>query len=101
MNDVKKIDGRTPRSASSRASSASGRVHARVPRDRRRDTERNHTATHLLHAALRQVLGEHVHAGGIARRAGPAALRLHHHGPIKPEQLAEIEEIVNRGIWAT
>ena len=77
-----------------------GSVLARVPTGRRRDTERNHTATHLLHAALRKVLGEHVHQAGSL--VAPDRLRFDftHHGPMRPEQLAEVEEWVNRGIWA-
>jgi alanyl-tRNA synthetase len=74
-------------------------VTARVPSERRRDTERNHTATHLLHAALRQVLGEAVHQAGSL--VAPERLRFDftHHGPVKPERLEEIEAIVNREIW--
>jgi alanyl-tRNA synthetase len=77
-----------------------GQVSASVPTQRRRDTERNHTATHLLHAALRSILGEHVHQAGSL--VAPDRLRFDftHHGPLTQPQLSEIEEWVNRGIWA-
>ncbi len=73
-------------------------ARASVDVHRRRDIMRNHTATHLLHAELHRVLGEH------ARQAGslvaPDRLRFDftHPEPITPEQLEEIESGVNRDI---
>jgi alanyl-tRNA synthetase len=53
-----------------------------------------------LHAALRQVLGDHVHQAGSL--VAPDRLRFDftHHGPVKPEQLDEIEALANRWVWS-
>ncbi|HLA90441.1 MAG TPA: alanine--tRNA ligase [Gemmatimonadaceae bacterium] len=72
---------------------------ARVPAERRRDTERNHTATHLLHAALREVLGEHVHQAGSVVEPDRLRFDFTHHGPLKPAQLETIERRVNDAVW--
>jgi alanyl-tRNA synthetase len=99
VDDVKKIDGRPAAIGTVIGTFQFGRAKARIPTDRRLDTERNHTATHLLHAALRQVLGESVHQAGSL--VAPERLRFDftHHGPVSAERLTEIEAIVNREIW--
>ncbi len=100
VDDVRKVNGQVAAIGALKGTITSGSVMARVPTDSRRDTERNHTATHLLHAALRQVLGDHVHQAGSL--VAPDRLRFDfaHHSPVKPEQLVEIEDRVNRAIWA-
>ena len=100
VNEVRKIDGRTAAIGKLTGTIAFGPAAARVPSDRRKDTERNHTATHLLHAELRKVLGEHVHQAGSVVEPDRLRFDFTHHGPLKPEQLADIEQRVNRGVWS-
>jgi len=73
-------------------------VEARVDARRRRRIALNHSATHLLHAALREVLGEHVQQKGSL--VGPERLRFDfsHFEPVGREQLLQIERLVNREI---
>jgi alanyl-tRNA synthetase len=74
------------------------RVSARVERPVRHATECNHTATHLLHAALRQTLGTHVRQAG--SYVGPDKLRFDftHGGGLSPDEIAEVEDQVNAWI---
>ena len=72
---------------------------AQVNEARRGNIERNHTATHLVHAALRKILGTHVRQAGSV--VAPERLRFDfsHHGPIKGDQLAAVEAEVNAHVW--
>jgi len=73
-------------------------VSAEIDTDRRGDIMRNHTATHLAHAALRKVLGSHVKQSG--SYVGPDRLRFDfsHHQPMTPDEIKQVEQIVNEEI---
>ncbi len=101
VNEVRKTDGRIAALGLLTGEVTFGRVRATVSRERRHDTERNHTATHLLHAALRTILGDHVHQAGSL--VAPDRLRFDftHHGPLTEDQVMAVESKVNAGIWAS
>jgi alanyl-tRNA synthetase len=73
-------------------------VEAIVDAERRQDIKLNHSATHLMHAALRRVLGEHVTQKGSLVEADRLRFDFSHFEPISAEQLAEIESLVNEQI---
>jgi len=99
VEGVEKVDGRNAVVGTFGETFEPTAALAQVNEARRRNIERNHTATHLVHAALRRILGTHVRQAGSV--VAPERLRFDfsHHGPIKGEQLAVIEAEVNAHIW--
>ncbi|CAI3807792.1 Alanine--tRNA ligase [Pseudomonas sp. MM223] len=73
-------------------------VEAKVDADVQHATSLNHSATHLLHEALRQVLGEHVQQKGSLVDSQRLRFDFSHFEAVKPEQIKQLEDIVNREV---
>lgn len=74
-------------------------VSAEVNQNDRRDIKKNHSATHLLHAALKTVLGEHVNQAGSLVEADRLRFDFSHFGPMTNEEIDQVERLVNEEIW--
>ena len=73
-------------------------VSARVETERRLDASRNHSGTHLLHAALRSVLGPHVRQAGSLCAPGRLRFDFNHVGAMTPDEQLDVQSLANRKI---
>ncbi|WP_046227117.1 alanine--tRNA ligase [Paenibacillus dauci] len=74
-------------------------VTAQVDAPNRNDIIKNHTATHLMHKALKEVLGNHANQAGSLVEAERLRFDFSHFSSITPEELADVERRVNQEIW--
>jgi alanyl-tRNA synthetase len=100
VDEVRRIEGRIAVAGRVEGDFSPGPVRARVREPARTDTERNHTATHLLHAALRRVLGTHVQQQGSLVEPDRLRFDFSHTGPLTAAEVARVEDEVNRAVLA-
>lgn len=74
-------------------------VSAEVNQNDRRDIQKNHSATHLLHAALKSILGDHVNQAGSLVEADRLRFDFSHFGPMTNDEIDQVERLVNEEIW--
>jgi len=98
INDTKKENDLIIHFTDSIPADISGEVIARVDAKKRRNTAWHHSATHLLHAALRKVLGTHVTQKGSLVNAEHLRFDFSHFAKMTDEEIAEVEELVNERI---
>lgn len=98
ITDTKKENGLTVHFADILPDNLEGKFWAVVDEDKRVLTEDNHSATHLLHATLKQVLGKHVNQKGSLVNADYLRFDFSHFAKVTDEELAQIEVIVNQKI---
>lgn len=100
ITDTKKENGVIVHYTDTLPADLDGKFWAVIDEDKRILTEDNHSATHLLHAALKTVLGNHVNQKGSLVNADNLRFDFSHFAKISEEDLAEIEHIVNQKIRA-
>ena len=98
VNDTKRENNLPVHITAKLPSDVNATLHAAIDLDARHATECNHTATHLLHAALRQVLGSHVEQKG--SYVDPHSLRFDfsHFRKVTPEEIRQVEHLANKMI---
>ncbi|MEX2403498.1 MAG: alanine--tRNA ligase [Balneolales bacterium] len=96
--DVKKTNGRFIHYVDHLPENPEGTWEAVVDRERRREIQKNHTATHLLHAALREILGTHVGQKGSLVENERLRFDFSHYEALDTKTLDQIEELVNHKI---
>ncbi|SFC27699.1 alanyl-tRNA synthetase [Parapedobacter composti] len=98
--DTKKENGLIVHYTQTLPSTPHATFHAKVDAAKRHDAENNHSATHLLHAALKQVLGSHVNQKGSLVNQDYLRFDFSHFAKLADEELQEIERLVNAKIRA-
>ncbi|KGE15751.1 alanine--tRNA ligase [Sphingobacterium deserti] len=98
IQDTKKENGLIVHLVNELPSVLEGDFKATVDKDKRVDTESNHSATHLLHAALKEVLGDHVNQKGSLVNADLLRFDVSHFAKITAEEIKQVEDIVNAKI---